>query len=84
MYANFNYCLLIWNFSSAKSLQKVEKIQKRALKFISDNNEDSYETLLNKTGKSRMTVYRLRSLCIEIFKTLHGLNPFFYEKHFHI
>ena len=24
-----------------------------------------------------MTVYRQRSLCIEIFKTLHGLNPFF-------
>ena len=58
MYANFNYCPLIWNFSSAKSLQKVEKIQKRALKFILDNNEDSYET--NKTRKSQMTVYRLR------------------------
>ena len=82
VYANFNYCPLIWNFSSTKSLQKVEKIQKRALKFISDNNEDSYETLLNKTGKSQMTVYRLRSLCIEIFKTLHGLNPFFMKNIF--
>ena len=74
---NFNYCPLIWNFSSDKSLQKIDRIQKRALQFILDNNEDSYETLLNKTGKSQMIVYRLRSLCIEIFKTLHGLNPSF-------
>ena len=36
----------------------------------------------NKTGKSQMTVYRLRSLCIEIFKTLHGLNPFFMKNIF--
>ena len=65
VYANFNYCTLIWNFSSAKSLQKVEKIQKRALKFILDNNEDSYETLLKKNRKkpndclqTKITLYR--------------------------
>ena len=82
VYANFNYCPLIWNFSSAKSLQKIDRIQKRALQFILDNNEDSYETLLNKTGKSQMIVYRLRSLCIEIFKILHGLNPSFMKNIF--
>ena len=82
VYANFNYCPLIWNFSSVKSLQKIDRIQKRALQFILDNNEDSYETLLNKTGKSQMIVYRLRSLCIEIFKTLHGLNPSFMKNIF--
>ena len=27
-------------------------------------------------------VYRLRSLCIEIFKTLHGLNPSFMKNIF--
>ena len=32
---------------------------------------------LTKQEKSQITVYRLRPLCIEIFKTLHGLNPFF-------
>ena len=33
-YSNFNYCLLVWMFSSAKSLNKVESLQKRALCFL--------------------------------------------------
>ena len=33
-YSNFNYCPLVWMFSSAKSLNKVESLQKRALRFL--------------------------------------------------
>ena len=29
-YSNFNYCPLVWMFSSTKSLSKVESLQKRA------------------------------------------------------
>ena len=32
--SNFNYCSLVWNFSSAQSLNKIENIQKRALHFL--------------------------------------------------
>ena len=31
VYSNFNYCPLVWYFSSTKSLQKIENIQERAL-----------------------------------------------------
>ena len=34
VYSNFNYCPLVWYFSSSKSLQKIEKIQERALRFL--------------------------------------------------
>ena len=30
-YSNFNYCPLVWMFSSTKSLNKVESLQRRAL-----------------------------------------------------
>ena len=33
-YANFNHCALVWMFSSAKSLSKVESLQKRAYVFF--------------------------------------------------
>ena len=33
VYSNFNYCPLVWYFSSSKSLQKIERIQERALRF---------------------------------------------------
>ena len=36
-YSNFNYCPLVWMFSHAKSLKKVEALQKRALRFLYDD-----------------------------------------------
>ena len=75
--ANFNYCPLVWIFSSASSLKKIENLQKRALKFLYNGYEISYEELLLKSGRATMNVNRLRILCIEIYKTINNLNPEF-------
>ena len=75
--SNFNYCPLVWMFSSAQSVNKIENLQKRALRFLCDDFEASYEDLLSKRGKSTMIVRRLRTLCVEIFKALNDLNPSF-------
>ena len=75
--SNFNYCPLIWHFSSAKSLHKIEMIQKRALRFLLNDNESSYEVLLSKSGRNSMNVYRLKTLCTEIFKTINNLSPLY-------
>ena len=34
IYANFNYCPLVWHFSHTKALLKIEMIQKRSLRFF--------------------------------------------------
>ena len=52
-------------------------MQKRALRFLYDNYDSSYESILKLAGRSIMNVTRLRSLCIEKFKTLNSLNPTF-------
>ena len=83
-YSNFNYCPLVWMFSSAKSLNKVESLQKRALRFLYDNYDSSYESILKISGKSTMNANRLRSLCIEIFKTLNNINPAFMNEIFEL
>ena len=80
--SNFNYCPLIWNFSSAKSLNKIEMIQKRALRFIENTTRSDYSSLLNDMGVCSMEVNRLRSICIEIFKTINGLNPIYMREIF--
>lgn len=72
--SNFNYCPLEWHFSSTKSLLKVERIQKRALRFLFDDSDSTYEELLLKSGRNFMSVYRLKTLCTEIYKSLHSLN----------
>ena len=53
----------------------IEKIQERLLRFQFNDFELSYEDLLNKAGKSTMLVNRLRTICLEIYKTINGENP---------
>ena len=81
-YWNFNYCLLVWTFSSAKTLNKVESLQKRVLRVLYEDYVSSYEELLQKAGKGTMKVNRLRSLCIEIYKTINNINPMYMDEIF--
>ena len=62
-------------FFSAKLLNKVESLQKRALSFLYEDYVSSYEELLRKAGKETMKVNRLKSLCIEIYKSVNNINP---------
>ena len=60
-------------FFSASSLKKIENLQKRALRFLCNDYEISYEELLLKSDRATMNVNRLRILCIEIYKTVNHL-----------
>ena len=65
-------------FSTAKSLNKIENLQKKVLRFLwYDDYSVSYEGLLEKAGKVTMYVNRLRNLCVEIYKSINKLNPEF-------
>ena len=57
--SSFNYVYLSECFYSAKSLNKVESLQKRALRFLYENHVSSYEELLQRAGKETMKVNRL-------------------------
>ena len=72
---NFNYCPLVWHFSSCESIRKIEKIQKRCLRIVSNDYESDYETLLRNSNKSTMEMRRLRILAVEIFEALNEINP---------
>ena len=78
--SNFNYSSLIWIFSSTPSVNKIEGLQKRALRFSYYDFNASYDNLLSKGGKSKMNVNRWRALCAEIYKILNNLNPSFIKK----
>ena len=77
-----NYCPLVWVFSSAASLKKIENLQKRALRFLYKSYNTSNEYLLLKSSFSSRNLKRLRTLCIEIFKTLNNLNTSFMKEIF--
>ena len=80
---HFHYCLLVWYFKSAKQINKIEKIQERALRFITDDYSSSYEKLPNDSNTLTMTIKRVHSLCTEIFKSLNNLNAPYMKDLFH-
>ena len=83
-YSNFNYYPLVWMFSSAKSLNKIEYLQKRPLRYLYSNYESPYDTLLAKSGKVTMKASRLRSLCVEIYKSINSINLSFMNEIFRL
>ena len=81
--SNFDYCPLVWFISSAKSLKKVENLQKCALRFLQNDYHSSYEILLHKSGKTTVNMRNLRNLCKKIFESLNDLNPVFLKEMFY-
>jgi hypothetical protein len=49
----------------------MEKIQERALRFIYEDFNSDYDTLLLKSGLPSLKIRRLRMMAIEIFKAVY-------------
>ena len=77
--SNFNLCPLIWHFCSKTNSDKLEKIHFRALKFIFQDFNSSYETLLNRAGTTTLHLFRLRNLATQTFKIIYGDSPLYLQ-----
>ena len=75
VFLNFNYCPLVWHFTSMTSTNKIESIQKRALRLLFNDYTSTYDSLIAKANKPTMGLKRYRTLALEIFKTLNVSNP---------
>ena len=82
IYGNFNYCPLVWHFCSKSSRNKIENIQKRVLRFLLNDYDSDYNTLLQKSNKCTMEIRRIRTLALETFKTINDFNPSFMKNLF--
>lgn len=72
---NYRYCPLVWHFCSKNSMNKLEKLQYRALKIVYNAFENSYEKLLQKSNLSTLHIHRIRLIAIEAFKILNQMLP---------
>ena len=73
--SNFNYCPLTWHFCGEVNTKKIEKIQERALRFIYNDYNSNYETLLEKSKLPSLKIRRMRSMAIETFKIIIKKSP---------
>ena len=82
--SNFNYCPVAWIFCGKQNSQKLEKLQKRALRFVYNDRSSDYHTLLKKGNFLSLTALRLRALAVEVYKSVKGLNPNYINQLFEI
>ena len=76
IYSQFNYCPIVWMFSSKDTNKKIDGLHKRILR-LCDDYTSNYEELLLKDDSVCVHVRNLQFLMAEIFKTIHDENPHF-------
>ena len=62
-------------FCNRKSMKKVNKIQERYLRLMTNNYELSYEELLDLTNEISPHQRCLNSVMTEVYKCLNGISP---------
>ena len=73
--SNFNFCPLVWHFCGEVNTKKLEKIQERALRFIYDDHQSTYNALLIKCKMPSLKIRRLQTMAAEVFKILNKQSP---------
>ena len=73
--SNFNCWPLVWFFTSRASIAKIKKLQERALRFILKDSIFDYETLLSKGDVDSFRISSPKTMAVEIYKILNGMNP---------
>ena len=87
--SNFNYYPLVLHFCGEVNTKKIETIQERALRFIYQDYNSSYGTLLGKSQLPSLKVRRLRAIALEAFKILNNQTPLYlsdlltYKSHYY-
>jgi hypothetical protein len=67
-----NICQSVSKYLAALMLFK---IQERALRFIYDDYNSSYENLLEKSKLPSLKIRRLKTIAVETFKIIHKNSP---------
>ena len=80
--SGFGYCPIIWMFCNRTLSSLIDKVQKRCLRIIIGDYELSLPHLLGMTGFHSIHTKHLHFLLVEVFKSLHRLNPFFMQEYF--
>lgn len=75
IYCNFMYCPAVWLLCSKHHLRQLEKINCRALRFLYNDFNSTYDELLLRGNHKCVKVIIMHSIAIEVYKCVHGLSP---------
>ena len=69
---HLEYCIQAWRPHMRKDIDKLEHVQRRATRLISEISQLSYEERLQKCRLTTLETKRIRGDQIEVFKIMHG------------
>jgi len=72
--SNLNFCPLVWHTCGSVSTKKLEKIQKRALRFVFNEFTSDYDTLLTKANVNTLFLSRLKYIATKVYKCVNSIN----------
>lgn len=75
IYSNFTYCPAVWLICEKTCMNQLEKVNCRALRFLYDDFDSTYNELLAKGNHKSMSVLLMHSIATEVYKSLNGLSP---------
>ncbi len=79
---HLKYCIQFWSQSFIKDINRLERIQARATKLISEIRHMSYENRLQALEMLILKARHIRLDLIQTYKILHGVDNVDYEKYF--
>ena len=65
---NFTYCNTVWQFCSNRRLYVLEKVHKKGLRVVLNDNISFYPDLLDKISKPTLYAARIKAIVIEGYK----------------
>jgi hypothetical protein len=66
---------LAWHFCTDKNSKKFEKVQERALRFVYEDYNSSYEEILQKAKVPSLQIRRMRTMALKTYKIINKLAP---------
>ena len=73
--SQFSYCPIIWMFSSRRSNNLIKKVHERSLRLITNDENSSFETLLQNINDITVHQRNLQILMTEVYKIVKGEAP---------
>ena len=80
--SNLNYCSIVWMFMSCTNLNKLDKLNKRALRMIYDDTSSTYDELLSINNSLDIYKSCMKSLCVEMYRIRYGQSPTYIQSLF--
>ena len=71
---SLEYCVQAWNPSKVEDVQTLEKVQRRALRMVTDQGSIKYEEKLQRLGMTTLQERRKRGDLLEVYKILNNMS----------